>query len=195
MKKVFIILILICLIIPHISTQNTTIDTLNASQINFDFNQSIKVPDNLQIPAKVIFGITGEIEFQLFIILITIWIILVLLIAQILKFVPVIKQGVASWLAAIVITCLIALSGGLNQAVLFIFSLGNFFGILEKWPAIGVVVSIGIIIILGYGLTILLKLLRKRVELDEAEVKGRDVKTMTEIAKIEAESLKKKSKK
>jgi len=191
MKKIFILLILICLLIPYISAQNTTIDTLNASQINFDFDKSIKVPDNLQIPAKIIFGITGEIEFQLFVILIALWISILLLITQILKFVPIIKQGFISWITAVVITCLVALSGGLHQAVLFFFSLGNLFGLLEKWPALGISSAIVIIILIAYGTGILLKILRKRVELDQAESKGRDVNVMTEIAKTEAESLKK----
>ena len=50
--------------------------------------QTVNIPENLQIVARIIFGISGEISLQIFIVLIAIWIMLLVVITNILKITP-----------------------------------------------------------------------------------------------------------
>lgn len=133
--------------------------------------QDIIVPENLQIFARIIFGVQGEIPLQIFIILVGIWIVLFILIASILKLTP-FFEGFKAWIGGAVITCLIAITGTIRSLAIFSFNFGNFFGFLEKWSVLKIVVALVIVGILFYGASIILKLINKSSMLNKAEMAG-----------------------
>lgn len=134
--------------------------------------QDIKVPEELQIPARVIFGIKGEIPLQHFIVLIAVWIMLFLIIMSILKVIPLFGEGGKSWALAVVITCLIAITGAIRSIAIFFFNIGNIFGFLEKWSVLKIVLALIVSAAIFYGASILIKIINKKLMLDRAESAG-----------------------
>lgn len=133
--------------------------------------ENIKVPENLQVPARIIFGIKGEISLQHFIVLLAVWIMLFLIISSILKITP-FFEGWKSWVGAVVITCLVAISGAIRSVSIFFLNLGNSFEFLEKWSVLKIVFALIIVAILFYGVSILIKMLNRKVMISEAEQAG-----------------------
>lgn len=144
--------------------------------------QDIVVPEKLQIPARIIFGVKGEIPLNIFIVLIGVWIVIFLLIEKILEFTP-FFEGLRAWIGAFVITCLIAITGAIRSVVVFLFNLANIFGILEKWSVLKIVVVLIILAVFFYGLSILMKMLNKKLMLDRADVEGTEAGAGIRLAK------------
>jgi len=185
---VFLLIILVFISIPLVIAQedNKTKEKLNIGEIDtfLDPEQSIAIPDYLKIPAQVIFGIKGEITLQVFIILIALWFILLLLIKDILEFTPFFNGEIIPWLASIVITTLVAISGAIRSMAIFFLNFGNLFGILEGKAGLAIFVALVIVIILGYGLNKLLKILRNSMELGKATQEGFSIRKFIEMIKV-----------
>jgi len=181
-KSIFLLPLLLLFVLPILQAQNI-------SQFNFNFNNSINIPEGLKIPAQILFGINTEITVQVFIVLICVWIILWILLYKIVQFLPFNKNFFVDLLMSLVITCLAAISGAVRSISIFFLSLGNIFGILERWPAISIILAIAIAAGLFYGLSILIKFLKEKRALGKAEKAGKNVKIMNTEAKVIAEEF------
>ena len=158
-----------------------------------DLSKPVVVPEYLQLPARIIFGIKEQIPIDLFIILIGVWFVLFLLVAEILKFMPFFK-GWTVWGVAFVLTSLGGMSGAIRSFAVFIFGLSSF---LERWPALSalaIIFAIVLIAIIGFVLKIVLESLRNNLKLEEAEEEGEKITKLKNIANIEAEFIDKLSK-
>jgi len=153
-------------------TNNTSITrgvdlSSTIGKIDFNFDRSIQVPEKYQIPARILFGIQGEIPLQLLIIIIGVFICLAVLISEILKSMPFANEGLQRYAIAFIVTALVGVSGAILEVSTFFLNLANMFNILSKWPALAVVVALGIVALLAYGLSIIIRLIEHKTGLAE----------------------------
>jgi len=188
MKKGLIILFILVMLIStsFVISQNNNQDKdpfLEGLRILFGvkMSQSFDIPNNLQAPARIIFGIKGTISPQDLIILFSVWFILFLTIAEILKFSSLFKGWIAYALSFFV-TSLIAVIGVIRSLSIFFFNIGSLFGILEQWPVVVIILTIAIVILLFIGINFFLKILRKNYELMESEKKGFSIAKLIKTA-------------
>jgi len=179
MKKVIVILFCLLLffsivgtlplIISEENNQTNTENNLNLNDINFSdiknpLSTQITIPPSLELPVKIIFGLTSEdkLDFQLLIVLIAIWLFFFLIIHNILGLTPFFEDW-KSWAGAIIVTLLISITGSIKSSAIFFFNIGNVFSILEKWGPLKLGFSIVIIIIIYYATNIILGILKETV--------------------------------
>jgi len=137
-------------------------------------SQKINIPEEWNVPARVIFGLQpGEsMDLQTFVVLAAVWIILFILLQAILVFVPLFGEGLKSWIGAFVITCLISITGAVRYTATWFFGLGGFLQALEKWGPIRILFTLILLIILGTGAKILLRILKESSEMAKARATG-----------------------
>ncbi len=148
------------------------------------------VPEYLQIPARIIFGVEETISIQGLVILITIWFMLFFIIADILKITPFVK-GSLVWIMSFFVTSLVALSGAVKSLAVFFFNLGTTFKFFEDWPALAIIITLAVIFVLGYILHYVMKIFKEYAELEGAEQRGLSIGKMVAMARgtEEAEGL------
>jgi len=147
---------------PNITLANNTINPNILSQnTNSILEKQISIPENLQIPARILFGLqqSENIEFSVFIVLIAIWIFFFALLKIILEVVPFFGDGWKSWAGGIVITCLIAITGAIKTSAEFLFGFGNFF---KNQSLLRLILTIILLAIIGYGSAKLLGILKNQ---------------------------------
>lgn len=142
--------------------------------------QQVQLPEGFQIFTRVIFGINGEIPFDVFIVLLCIWAALFLLLQRIVKSIPLFKGGV-SWLASFVIICIISVLGTIRQLSIMFLHFTDILDFLE-WPILKLGVLIVVIAIIFFGLALLIKFMEKKEELDNVDRHG--LKTGAAIKRI-----------
>lgn len=152
------------------------------SKTESTLEQDVIIPENLQIPARIIFGLQGEITLQEFIVLVCVWIMFFLVISSILKITP-FFEGWKAWIGGIVITCLIAITGTVRSIAIFFFSIGNIFGFLEKWSPLKIIFAIILAIIIIYCASIVTKIINKKLMLERAEIAGAKAGAGVKMAK------------
>ena len=136
--------------------------------------KEVVIPENLKLIAKLVFGLNenDKLDFSLFIILIAIWLGLFSIIAMMLKFLPFLNEGFQRFIGAIVITCLVAVSGAIKQSAVFYLSFLDIFHIAEKYGILKFILALFIAIIFFYGVNIVLGKMHSSAKLVEAEVAG-----------------------
>jgi len=138
-------------------------------------SQDVTIPENLQTPARMVFGLNiGEqIDFQIFVILFALLVILLLVVHEILEIIPIFGSGVKSWIGAIIVTLLASVTGTLKQTALFFFDIGGYVQFLKDWGILRfLVVLIFLIILVYYGFFRLLRKIKREEEEIKAEQAG-----------------------
>lgn len=154
--------------------------------------KQVQIPEKLQIFARIIFGLKSdeEIDLQHLIVLIAIWIMLLMFIEAILKFMPFFEEGAKTWITAAAITCLIAITGVTKTISTFFFNLGNIFGILEKWGPLRLAFAIIIAFAIFYVTSYVLKIFREKYELQRAKQEGVEAAQGAAFLKTTAKEIK-----
>jgi len=152
--------------------------------------KEIEIPENLQFVTRIIFGLkSGQVvNLQLLITYIGLWFILVILIRSAVELVPKFGEGVKGWFLAVFITLLIALSGGVRLAAGWIYSTSRFFGWLEGWGIIRLVIALIFLAVLYFVFSKLIKWLKTRAKSEEAERVGEDIGYVSAMGKIARET-------
>src|SRR3989344_4638963 len=138
-------------------------------------SQDVTIPENLQTPARMVFGLNiGEqIDFQIFVILFALLIILLLVVHEILEIIPIFGSRVKSWIGAIIVTLLASVTGAVKQTALFFFDIGGYVQFLKDWGILRfLVVLIFLIILVYYGFFRLLRKIKREEEEIKAEQAG-----------------------
>ncbi len=137
------------------------------------FEEKVEIPEGLRFFAKVMFGVEDrEVDFSEFIVLVCLWIVMFIVIAQTLSVMPILNKGFQKWLGALIVVCLIGFTGALMQVVDLYFDFANFIGILEKYGLLKVFVGIVIILILLFGSMKVIKSIERREEKNLLEEKA-----------------------
>lgn len=113
--------------------------------------KEVKIPDNLQIATRILFGLKPEekVDFNIFILLIAAWLLLFMLLLKIVGVMPFFSGG-KSWLATILIMLLAGISGGLKAGTWWLFGLMDFFKFLEGWGVFKLAITLIILIALVF---------------------------------------------
>jgi len=191
-------LILICLILassvyaqeqPVNQTQNDSnksVDIKNkanevTTKINNALEKEIIVPDSLQGFARVLFGLKPEdkVDFNTLIILLAIWAGFLYLMIYIFSLMPFMNKGFSRILGAIVVTCLVAIPGGLLAMASFFLDIGRAINFFERlWAPLkflsvlfSIIIAAVIVFLFGY----VVRVLKDKAEIEEAEVIGMKV--------------------
>lgn len=191
-------LILICLILAsNIYAQeqsvsqaqnndNESVDVKNkanevTTKINNVLEKEIIVPDSLQGFARVLFGLKPEykIDFNTLIILFAIWAGFVVLMVYIFSLMPFMNKGVPKFLGAIVVTCLVAIPGGLLTMASFFIDIGRAINFFEKlWAPLkflSLLFSIILAAVIIFLFSYVVRILKEKAEIEEAESVGMKV--------------------
>ncbi len=131
----------------------------------------IEIPENLQVVVRILFGVKGSINLQEFVVLIAVWVMLLLIIVSFLQLTPLLS-GWKSWAGAITITSIISVIGVVRNISIFFFNLGNAFSFLQKWSILKIVFVIVLAIVLIWLASFVSKIIKKKLMLEEAEMKG-----------------------
>jgi len=197
MKKEFIVGILFLVLFASftVAAENENLNLGSTSNVRDKTNEAlskqIKIPENLQLAARIVFGLKAStpVDTQTFVILIGLWVIVLLLVKNILEVFPMVGEGVKSWAVGILVTLLIAFSGGVRLAAGWILSISRFFGLLEKWGLARFIISLLVLVGIFYLISKVIKTLKKRVGVEGMAQDGRDAGFVSAAGKIMKESM------
>lgn len=136
--------------------------------------KEILINENLAIFVRVLFGIKGPVTISFAIMIILIWLMMLIFLRNILILTPFFKGGI-SWVAAIVVNLLIALSGGMRLLTKLFLETGSIFKFLEEWTTGALIFSIILLIIIFMVLKKAIRFIKMKEESMEAEDEGRKV--------------------
>lgn len=150
----------------------TTKTFTNSSQTFLE--KEITIPSYLELPARIIFGLKPEdnFNFSIFIVLIAFWLFLLLILHSVMELIPFFGPGAKSWIGAIIVNCLIALSGGIKDSTLFFFDLGNTFTIMREQSILTLIFIVFLLMIIWLLLSKVIKVLKNKMGTEEAKVIG-----------------------
>ena len=175
MKKSFAIILLALLLIQIVIAQTNITNDSNFTAIkkigdatDSLVEKEILINENLAIPIKILFGVKGPVKLSSAIMILLIWVMMLIFLRNIMILTPFFKGGI-SWLMAIVVNLLIALSGGMNFLTKVFLETGSIFKFLEEWTTGALIFSIILVIILFLVLGKAMKFIKKKEEIMEAE--------------------------
>jgi len=84
---------------------------------NSALNKSVEIPENLKLPAKILFGLEEDMPFSRFVVYLMFWLFVFLIIFQVVKIMPFFKEGVIKFIAALAISVLAGNLGGIEAVV------------------------------------------------------------------------------
>jgi magnesium-transporting ATPase (P-type) len=154
-------------------------------------NQTVVIPENLQIITRVLFGLEKDdkVDLQKFIILIGVWIFVLLFLIRLFPFVPFFGTNARAFLGAIIVSLLIALSGGFLFITFFLVDLGNSFGILKNFKIASLAIAFIFLSALFFILALLLKKIKKKIGTDQARRTGQEIGFASVVGKNKQDSI------
>lgn len=153
------------------------------------FSSQVQIPAGLQGFAKLFFGFDNTTTFDVFIIIIMVWIVLFIFMIYLMSFIPLFNKSKAiRWISSLIITLLIGISGGIKEGAYFFLNLGGILNFLDSWPIIKFLIAVVILFIIFLAFTKIMRFVRMKMELDTAENTGRDLAVGSVFAKIFAKS-------
>lgn len=193
-----ILLFFILAVLVYAQEQVSDISGLNQSVKNITgslndrtenlLEKEVNIPDWFGVPARVLFGIEQGILWQNLIILLGVWIMIFIILVEAVSFVPFLKNKIISFFVALIITCLISITGAVNNLALFFWNFGEMFNFLKEWSILQIILTM-----IGFAVVIFAaikfnKLIRNKYKLDKAE--GLGMKAGAQM-KIEADKFEK----
>jgi|SRR3989344_990246 len=175
-----------------INVSNFTDSSGVKEKTNQVLEKQVIIPDNLQIITRVLFGLkpADKVDFQTFVILIALWVIIFIFLHSIIILIPFFNKG-TSWIGGFIVMLLMGISGGLVLIAKFVLSLSNLFGVLKGWALLSFAISLIILIGLFFLISKGMKMLGLSERVEEMRVVGRNIGVASEVGKIESENLKK----
>jgi len=175
MKKSFAIILITFLLIQIVIAQtNITGSSINNSISGFKektdsiAEKEILINENLAIFVRVLSGIQGPVTISYAIMIALIWIMMLIFLRNIMILTPFFKGGM-SWLMAIVVNLLIALSGGMKLLTKLFLETGSIFKFLEEWTTGALIFSIILVIVIFLILGKAMKFIKRKEEIMKAE--------------------------
>lgn len=157
------------------------------SKINMSesaLSRQIDIPASWQNFFRFIFGVSGTISFAVFIVLLALFVMVFILIQIVMEMMPFFGEGWPSWVGGFIACILISMSGGFYYTADFFFWVGNFFGMLEKWPIAKLIAAFAIVFVLFLGFLSVIGRIREKMELEEAGIKGEKVGKVRKLLDI-----------
>ena len=170
---------------PQEELKNAANDIQTSS--NSALEKEIKIPEGFASLARLLFGLEAKdtLDVQMLIILLGLWLFFVFILRAVLEFTP-FFEGWKSWVGAIIITMLIAITGAIKSTAIFFLNLGNIFNILERWSPLKLGFSIIILVAIFYALNIIMGIIKETLIVGRSVADG--VKAGAQLAKLKAMS-------
>ena len=166
MKKILLIVLLSLVFNSYfvLAAENVT----NSSSLQI-------IPEGMQSMARYMFALDSSqvINLSHLIILIVLFVSILLILSSVMEFIP-FFEGFKSWIAAVVITLIISIAGGFKDAAYFLFSLGDKSS-TSNTGKILLVLAVSVILVVGWGFSKAIKMIRNKMGVEVAEQVGRDV--------------------
>ncbi len=144
--------------------------TNQVKEISSALEEQREIPESLQAPARYIFGIDGEISFSVFIIYSALFFMIFVILYS---FSGVITQKkYLQFLISLVVTILIAISRGVKIGAEWLIDVFSIFETLNKYSYLKLSVILAIIIVIGYFVVSLYKLLKNQAYQEYLESAG-----------------------
>jgi hypothetical protein len=193
MKRGVMTLFFIALILVNlVSAQNVSNVTSGFSGIenvtSINLEEEVEIPVGLDIIARIALGTPKVIQVNILVVMVCVWIVLFLLLQKILVMTSFFK-GVTSWISAAAMTCILGITGTIKIVAELFYDFASLFGILELWSPLKVILALLIGYALFYALSLVIKLLQKRIELMDSEKKGEDIAKLAKMAEITDETM------
>ncbi|MBM3206887.1 MAG: hypothetical protein FJZ43_04685 [Candidatus Staskawiczbacteria bacterium] len=177
MKRTYLIILLSIILIQIVAAEANDAgnNTLNIDKqilkdptpkIDEKLENNLKLPENVQIVARIIFGIKNDITISAFILLIAIWAWVLLLLSEILKTMPFFDNTAKRWLGAFAINIITAITGVYVTVANFFVDFGSYISFLKDWSAGLLFLSITAIMLF---FALFQKLLKKWIQNSERE--------------------------
>ncbi len=150
-------------------------------QTNDFLQKDIQLSPAVQRIVRLIFGVKEDtIEFRFFIVLMTVWLMLFIVIASALN---VMFSKIKSLFMSLVITLIIAIPGSINYLTIAFFNLISIFGFFENYQIILLILIVGVVILVIYFAMRFSKKLKEKVETEKAGQEGQKVGAVVKFFK------------
>jgi hypothetical protein len=192
MKKEFILIsillmLTISLILAEKPTDKEEVEKSGENILekqNEILSKEIKVPEKIEGPIKIIFGLKEQdkLNMQLLIILLCLWLFFLLIFHNIVQLIETDKTS--KWIGALIPTLILSATGAIRSAAIPIINISEFFTILEKLGPLTLGIGIITIIASYYILNIIIGIIKESLILGRAVSDG--IKAGAQIAKLKA---------
>jgi len=157
--------------IPSPQNEQTS-KTINFQEkSNQALSKEVIIPENLQILARIVFGLQKDRDIQLqnFIVLVALWIMLFAIIKATTNFMPFFETDWKSWVVSIVITLIISTTGTIISISAWLFGFGGFF---KNQSLLNLIFILIILAVLSFGVFQLLNTALRMSRIEEAHRRG-----------------------
>jgi hypothetical protein len=184
MKKGLIILALVILAVSFISANNTSTTVQdNAKKAAESLNErtedvllrEISIPPQIVKYIGPIFGIKGTMSWQELIVIVAVFAGFLAIILSIMDFLPFLNKGVSKFLGALVITCIVSITGALTEMSRFFFNIAGFFEAINEYSTIKIIIAIILFFILVFVISYVSKILKNKMKIKTAEFTGKNI--------------------
>jgi large-conductance mechanosensitive channel len=155
--------------------------------LNLTVNQSavVQIPAVVQDIARLVFKLEGKsVDFSDLVILIVLWFFAFLIIKNLLEIVPFFGKGWKSWIGGIIATLLTSISGGITQGGFLILGIADSIKWLDKSGGAKFAFVVLFLVIIGYAILFLLKMLKNKIDVEKAKETGASIKRGSESADL-----------
>ncbi len=179
-KRWMFIFLLVLFLLPLISAQES--ETNKEKEIDI-LDKRVNLPNWIQKPVQLIFGVEDQTPLQQIIVLIGVWIVLFLIIFDVLKL-AFFENDIVRFSAAIIITTLSTLSGTLNFLVVFLFDIASFLKFTAENSIFKIITALLLAGFFLFGGRWIIKQLNNSLTLEKAEQSGRHISSASRFGKV-----------
>jgi len=198
-KSLFIILGVLFFSSLVIAVENAQ-DNSTTADLSTDtvfLTKEVALPADLQVPLKVILGITEEtVLWKEFILALGIWIVILLVISGIINLTPFHHSDAMDYLLALVVTLIISLTGSIALIAKywasipqFIFNLVGLGDWVKNHEVLSIIFAV-ILCILFLGIAkVIFQKIKDASRIEKAKYHGEEVKKMNKIAEVQSKAI------
>ncbi len=157
------------------------ITTNNQINITNPLTAQVTLPGILVTPLRILFGLKDNMTIQQIIILLAIWAILFIIILDATSLLPFESNGIWRFIMAIVVTSLMSLTGSFDYVARFFLGVGGSFSFTKAWQPFKIIIAAILAIILFTLLKVLMKTIRDKSQLEDAERAGQEANAAISI--------------
>jgi len=182
-------LVVFCVIISSLNlaiAEDVAIDvskiTLSSEKNNSNSNfkdksneildKDVQIPEELNVAARVLFGVKSNISLSQFIVLSCLWVLFFIFVLNVIGFIPFFEGRWKANTVAFIICLLVANSGGILTASNLFHGFFGLKGTQQEWVVFKLILLIVILIVMGFVIFKILRILKERYKEEGIEILG-----------------------
>ena len=139
-------------------------------------------PEIIQRISGALFSFEEAVIISYFIIIIMTWLILLLILTELLKIIP-LFTNLTSWISAIIIDLLFGVSGAIKTTINFLFGFTELLEFTNASQFIKISIVIALVIIIGLFILVMVRKIRWTIQKDKIEREGFEAGAQTSYIK------------